>query len=176
MDEIINNKKFISNQVGVYFILNKDNDVIYVGQTKSLYARLATHYRNMSDFDSYSFIEVSLPNYLKLVESYFINKFKPKYNSEKSYQTNYFFNKNDELSDSTRDYLNKTFSLENLKRTDLLISVEFDKIIEYLKESKTKKSVMCNYFLDMEEITVKDLIKRLQSVKDKNAKVIFNNV
>lgn len=68
----------IPNQIktAVYLLYN-DNEVVYVGQTKSGLKRIMQH--NNKIFNRYSFIECSVDD-LDYFEDVYIMKFQPKYN------------------------------------------------------------------------------------------------
>ena len=74
--EIPNNVK-----VGIYILLN-DDEVVYVGQTKSGLKRIMQH--NDKVFNKYSYIETSKED-LDYYEDLYIMKYQPKYNNFYSY-------------------------------------------------------------------------------------------
>lgn len=70
----------IKNIKGIYF-LYKNNDIVYIGQTKNLISRLAVHLADKNkDFDSYKFLELPHNMNLNKLERFLIKKFKPEYN------------------------------------------------------------------------------------------------
>lgn len=74
----------------VYRFINRENEVIYVGMTSNLKARIAKHLSNESRFvtEDFSIEDIKRVDYLelqneqecKLVEAYYINKHKPRFN------------------------------------------------------------------------------------------------
>jgi excinuclease UvrABC nuclease subunit len=66
---------------GVYILFNKGK-IIYIGQSKRIQSRIATHLETYA-FDSYSYIEIN--NYYErlLTEATLIHWYKPKYNKER---------------------------------------------------------------------------------------------
>jgi len=69
----------IESHVGVYFLI-KNNEIIYIGQTTNLHARIATH-RSNKNFDYFSFLPVE-KDMLDITERAYITKFNPKLNSQ----------------------------------------------------------------------------------------------
>ena len=66
---------------GIYLLIN-DEEVVYVGQTKSGLRRIMQH--NDKVFNKYSFVETPLDE-LDYYEDIYIMKFQPKYNNFYSY-------------------------------------------------------------------------------------------
>lgn len=66
---------------GIYLLIN-NNEVVYVGKTKSGLKRIMQH--NDKTFNKYSFIE-TLPEELDYYEDFYIIKYQPKYNNFYSY-------------------------------------------------------------------------------------------
>lgn len=81
----------------IYF-LTKDNEVVYVGQSKQGMNRIYFHKFSKKDFDSFYFINCDIEK-LDELESYYILKYLPKYNkSLEKYSkdlisyTNFYYN------------------------------------------------------------------------------------
>lgn len=64
----------------VYFLL-KNKEVVYVGQSENITARVSAHFRD-KDFDSYSYFEVESRDQALLEEAENILKFNPVLNNE----------------------------------------------------------------------------------------------
>jgi len=62
---------------GVYFLI-KDDEIIYVGQSRNIIYRIGVHSRKV-EFDSFSYIEVD-EELLSIVEQSFIKRFNPRLN------------------------------------------------------------------------------------------------
>ena len=68
------------NKCGIYFLIDDQNEVVYVGQSTNIYDRCITHYKNKDIlFTKIKYLLVS-ESKLDNVEGYFILKYKPKYN------------------------------------------------------------------------------------------------
>lgn len=64
---------------GVY-LLFKNDEVVYVGQSRNVYLRVVKHRdRRVGDFDSYTVIPCS-ESEMRMVEAYYIDLFKPPLN------------------------------------------------------------------------------------------------
>ncbi len=68
----------------VYFLLSS-GDVVYVGETQSLDARMRAHRKAGKVFDRVLYVQVSTKTALK-VEAHFIFKLKPKYNGPQPWE------------------------------------------------------------------------------------------
>lgn len=65
---------------GVYFLLQA-KEVVYIGQTENIKTRIQAHKDDRSKiFDNVKFIDGVPVDLLDMVEAYYINKVKPKYN------------------------------------------------------------------------------------------------
>lgn len=74
------NKKDVSQLSGFYvYALWKDDEIVYIGQTVQLEARLVVHTRD-KDFDEYSYFKCRDGMEMDCLESYLINELRPKYN------------------------------------------------------------------------------------------------
>lgn len=62
---------------GIYFLINK-HKIVYVGKTKVGFSRIAQHIKD-KEFDSFNYFEC-IEEELDSLETYYIIKFKPKYN------------------------------------------------------------------------------------------------
>ena len=79
------NNKFKKEEIFgciIYFLI-KDNEVVYVGQSKNGINRIAFHIYNRKDFDSFYFINCNIKE-LNDLENYYIIKYQPKYNKRLS--------------------------------------------------------------------------------------------
>lgn len=88
---IVKNKEYIKNYTyGIYFLINYNDEIVYIGKSKNFYSRIACHIDSNMKFSSYYFIPI--PNKynkcLSLLEKVFILKFKPKYNKRMSEEIN----------------------------------------------------------------------------------------
>jgi len=66
---------------GIYFLF-EDEEIVYVGQTRNLFGRMANHIRSAPFylvFTSYAFVRVDAID-LDLVEMFWIEKLNPKHN------------------------------------------------------------------------------------------------
>ena len=61
----------------VYFLINK-GDIVYVGKSTKGLARPWSH--RDKEWDSFEYIKVHIHTNLSVVEQYYIDKYKPKYN------------------------------------------------------------------------------------------------
>lgn len=69
----------------VYMIYNKNNTVIYVGRTERLSKRLCDHELNdfwWNEVDKITVSKLKSKTDMAIYEIYYINKFKPKYNTK----------------------------------------------------------------------------------------------
>lgn len=62
----------------IYFLLDKNGVIVYVGQTKRLMRRISEHHR-FKEFESYRAIECKASRLISY-EKRWINRFNPKYN------------------------------------------------------------------------------------------------
>lgn len=65
----------------IYFLYNKEKELLYIGQTSSLHKRLYVHMRE-KDFTYYNFIRIDDLNERLLIETHFISKYKPRFNKQ----------------------------------------------------------------------------------------------
>jgi len=79
--EILGASAKLPEQVGVYFLI-RGNRVVYVGQTTSLYARLAQHQKE-KEFDRFSHIPCAAED-LDALEALYIHVLKPELNAVRS--------------------------------------------------------------------------------------------
>lgn len=112
----------------IYFLL-KNDEVVYVGQTKSgLYRPLSHIYSK--DFDTIKIIETNEKD-LDLLEDEFIKKYKPLYNKQVNYAKNYGLEK---VRNNVRSLTNnKNYSLRDLRK--LLKKLEIEIVIFNDKET-----------------------------------------
>ena len=85
---VIKNKKLLIDdirKIGVYFLI-RNNIIVYVGQSFHVYQRLTLHViEKLKNFDSFFFLECR-EDEIDDLESYFIVKYSPEYNSAKNKQ------------------------------------------------------------------------------------------
>lgn len=134
--EIPNNVKS-----GVYLLINND-EVVYVGQTKSGLKRIMQH--SNKDFNKYSFIEIP-PNELDYYEDIYIMKYQPKYNNFYSFKRMSVDSCYNKLKYPLKrkinikqfeDYLKKNnIKIETFKKYSIIKKEEF----EYIKEKLEKE-------------------------------------
>lgn len=81
----IENLNNISGQRGIYFIFDKEDNLIYIGQSNHISIRIEQHSKTSMWFKPYarkiSFIEIEEEN-LKNIEMEYILKYNPRFNSE----------------------------------------------------------------------------------------------
>ena len=82
---ILENKKSINSVYpirGIYFLIDKE-EIVYIGKSKDIHFRISTHLENPDKiFTHYYIIKTNLKTNRSLwLESEYIMKFKPKYNS-----------------------------------------------------------------------------------------------
>lgn len=66
---------------GVYFLYNKDNELVYIGQSKNIYTRILEHkFENKKKFESFIHIKFDDTFTREIYEITFISIAKPKYN------------------------------------------------------------------------------------------------
>ncbi len=63
---------------GVYY-LYKNEEIIYIGQSKNVFARVGSHFSNGMNFDSWRYENVN-PDQLRCLEHEAICKYRPKIN------------------------------------------------------------------------------------------------
>ena len=115
---------------GVYLLM-KDNEVVYVGQTKSGLLRIMQHQNK--DFNKYSFIETNLED-LDYFEDLYIMKYQPKYNRFYSY------------------YRTSIKSCYNLLKNNVKREINLYQLIEYIK----KQGIEIKKFKGIDTITKKE--------------------
>lgn len=74
---------------GIYFLIN-NHKIVYVGKTTFGFSRIVQHIKN-KEFDSFNYFEC-FEEELDCLETYYITKFKPKYNkatNENHFSLNY---------------------------------------------------------------------------------------
>jgi excinuclease UvrABC nuclease subunit len=67
----------------VYFLIDKEGSLLYVGQTTSLYSRIEAHKKEHSwsrEIQKIKYCECKNKTDMEFYEMYYINKLKPKYN------------------------------------------------------------------------------------------------
>lgn len=144
---IILNNKISSNdlkKIGIYFLI-RNNDIVYIGQTKKGIERITKHFKN-KDFDSYYFYSCDL-KHLDILEALNIMFYKPKYN--KSLNDNFFtFN-------SIKNILKKYFFITaTIKKIKFFINISKIKIfyfdnIEYIENKDFEKIYL--YFINQKK-------------------------
>lgn len=127
--------KYRDMYTGVYVMYNKDIEVIYVGKTKDLSVRLASHRTSSPFYDEIHYIDfykISDIFSKDIFETYLINKLRPKYNKAKTYfdenKVNEIIHEIDYKVDSLKQeirYLKQDLSMINETR-DNEVSGELD--------------------------------------------------
>lgn len=82
IDEILNRKTFRLPIIkGIYFLINKTDNIVYIGKSKDCYSRIKTHQNNNRKvFKNYSIHEFYNDDDLDNAEISYIKKFNPFYN------------------------------------------------------------------------------------------------
>lgn len=142
------NKKIITikniNESFIYFLI-KDENVVYVGQTKNGLFRPFSHHDK--DFDTVKII-LCESNELDIVEDLYIKKYKPVYNKQNNYKIN--FNLSRIRNIIRKKYNNQKFSIRTLKKILFTLNITINenyytkkstisfenyvKVMEYMKE------------------------------------------
>lgn len=78
IDEIL---PFIESKNGVYFIYNKNNEIVYIGKSKNLKTRMLQSLANYKGL-SFSFIITNTHIDACVLELYYIGKYKPVFNHD----------------------------------------------------------------------------------------------
>ena len=73
-EEIVNSKRTYGGSSGIYFLI-KGSEVIYVGQSVNVFARISSHVQ-YKDFDSYAYVSCSRDK-LDILESLYIHTLSP---------------------------------------------------------------------------------------------------
>ena len=122
----------------VYRFLNKDNEIIYIGKAKDLKSRLSGHrhlpldcYKHIYQVQYTTFED---ENTLDFVECYFIQKYKPIYNSkfnngEKVFRIEELDKKRWKFYKDFAKHINIS-TLENIKATEYAESVSRRKLVD----------------------------------------------
>lgn len=77
-DEIVAKSQPYGECVGVYFLI-RHAEVVYVGQSVNIHARMNQHRQAKKDFDSFAFIRCER-EHLDVLESLYIHTFRPRLN------------------------------------------------------------------------------------------------
>jgi len=80
LKDILKNKINFIKTSGVYFLI-LNNEIIYIGMSNHLFRRINQHLNDGKIFDSFYYMKSKLDN-CKALESFYIKKFKPKFNVE----------------------------------------------------------------------------------------------
>lgn len=89
----IENYNFLRKESGIYKIYNKDNKLMYIGQSKNLKRRISEHFRGKRKgyfIDKVIYFYVDCENefitksYLDMYETYLIRTMKPRYNVQQT--------------------------------------------------------------------------------------------
>lgn len=135
--------------VFVYFLL-KNNEVVYVGQTKKGTSRINAH--TNKDFDKVKVIYCKIGELDKL-EDFYIKKYNPKYNKQLNFAMNYSLKR--AKSHIKEFFDDDTFNLYDLKKLikkldiklilrDCAPYIEYNdlqKIIDYIAEERQKNEM-----------------------------------
>jgi len=81
IDNYIKSKLKKYNYRGLYRLYNKE-EIIYVGKSKYIPARIKKHKEGLIEFDSYDFCLFTNESDLNLYEIYYISKLKPIHNND----------------------------------------------------------------------------------------------
>ena len=81
-EEILSAKLNKTMMSGIYFLI-QDNEIIYVGQSVNIFARIATHIEQ-KEFDSYAYLECPAEQ-LNTYESLYIHTLRPKLNGRQTH-------------------------------------------------------------------------------------------
>lgn len=81
----------IYHKFGVYFILNKNKEIIYIGKSINLGDRILASLNERNGF-AFKILETKTKSDASFLENYFITKIKPKLNSEAKYKDENTFN------------------------------------------------------------------------------------
>lgn len=131
----------------IYFLL-KQNEVVYVGQTKKGLIRPLTH--KDKEYDTIKILYCDIKD-LDILEDRYIKKYSPYYNKAVNYSVNYSLHRARNKIRAIFD--DKTFNLPRLKKIvkELNIKIyvidgtpyidvdDFSKIVKYIKEQKGVK-------------------------------------
>jgi excinuclease UvrABC nuclease subunit len=71
---------------GIYFLVNQDDEIEYVGQTVNLFSRLQTHER-LKSYHKVSFLPVKDAKLLNVIEMHYIEYFNPRLNVKRIVNT-----------------------------------------------------------------------------------------
>lgn len=107
----------MSKKYYIYKFLDKNNNVIYIGRSENIEQRIATHFspsghlpkKCYKNVKSVEYIEVDTKIDMFIMELYYINKFKPIYNTADKYE--------DEIQTKIDESLNlwKEYDKDNIK-------------------------------------------------------------
>lgn len=78
-DFIISKSVPVNNGASIYFLIN-EGKIVYVGQSKNIFARIGDHIKSKS-FDSYFVFSCQEEN-IDVMESFYIHKFNPELNAQ----------------------------------------------------------------------------------------------
>ncbi|MBD2755925.1 GIY-YIG nuclease family protein [Spirosoma validum] len=118
LSEILDNARQFQNQPCVYYLIDDNDEVTYVGQTKNLYSQLITHRFSGKEFVRYNFFpceEIDLDR----LEQEAISKFRPVHNKPPTAQsTSGYLSKpliclKHNITPVAFDYLREAFGLES---------------------------------------------------------------
>lgn len=159
---------------GVYLLL-KEGEIIYIGQSVNIHSRISSHSR--FKFDSYNFIVVDETKKLDNLEAYLIGRFKPKHNSVMQRNT----------LGLNRDHLFSTKTIPDTAH-DIILKEYGDLVAPYVKrETKPEKINTDDYDFNRVKLlehenrltsvlkTLLDVERRLALAEDKIKTVVVEN-
>ncbi len=86
MDQLAKLKKYSSIPIsGIYFIFDYDNQLIYIGKSINVHARIISHEIKKESINYYNIIEIK-ECHLDEMEKYYIHKYNPKYNKHHNHK------------------------------------------------------------------------------------------
>lgn len=113
---------------GIYYLVDKNDDVVYIGQSVDIYTRINNH-RNVKDFNSFRYIEVEDREQLNCVELEEIIKHMPKLNKKLPPNNEYR-----ELGTLKKEFGSVIFPIVSLICNTIKVGDT-----EYISESERKK-------------------------------------
>lgn len=78
IEKLMERRQFYFQQRGLYFLFDGD-ELVYVGQTEDLDARLSVHRKSEKKWNSYAFLPCFLEN-MDSLEARYIIRYSPRYN------------------------------------------------------------------------------------------------
>lgn len=111
----------------IYWLIDKNN-LVYIGKTNCITARLGEHSRSKKEFDQCLWANVN-PSDIDLIENFLIDVFNPKYNKTNNFMHRRFLGG---LAMISTDFIEQTYNLqENIKDGHNRSLSECEKINRY---------------------------------------------